>query len=266
VPAGLTTDEAIAALESNLWSMWSQFGQGDGCRLVVDDLVTRIETPLAHIPYNTVLRYHGDAGGIDAIVEAYRRRDVPMVWVLHPTARPADLASELEARGLEEAEVVAGMVAGLAALPDDGPVEGVTVEEVGVETAEPFIDLISWRYGLTPDASPTLHSIMRNARFGEPGSPNRSWIARRDGEVLSKVTTHIAGAVAGVYGVATKPEARGLGLARHLTLHALREARAAGATVGALHSTPMAVSLYVALGFEPVTDFALYAEPGRLHL
>lgn len=107
---------------------------------------------------------------------------------------------------------------------------------------------------------------MSNARFGEPGSPTRGWVARRDGIVASKVTLHIDAGVAGIYGVATRTEARGLGLARLLTIRALEAALATGAEIAVLHSTPMAVGLYRALGFEKVTELSLYSTPDTLHL
>lgn len=60
----------------------------------------------------------------------------------------------------------------------------------------------------------------------------------------------------GSYGVATVPEARGLGLARILTLQALHPARDAGSTLGVLHSAPMAISSHQKLGFRAVAPFA----------
>jgi ribosomal protein S18 acetylase RimI-like enzyme len=65
--------------------------------------------------------------------------------------------------------------------------------------------------------------------------------------------------------VATKPEARGLGLARLVCLTALQAARERGHRVGVLHATPMAVSLYRALGFGEVAPFRLFAPPNSFH-
>ena len=115
-------------------------------------------------------------------------------------------------------------------------------------------------------AKPTLRSIVDAARFGEPGSVTRGWLARLDGRVVSKAVLHVDNGVAGIYGVATKPEARGLGLARQLTIRALDAARAAGVEIGVLHSTPMAKSLYEGIGFHAVADHVLYSTPDSLHL
>jgi GNAT superfamily N-acetyltransferase len=271
VPAAPTRAEATAALERNLWGMWAQFGLADGCRLVDEPDLLRFETPLTHVPYNSVMRFHGDGNGVDGRIDealaAYDARGVPLMWVLHPSARPDDLAGRLAARGLVEAEVVTGMVRRLDDLPAPGePPSGVEVVEVGPDTREPYVELLTWRYSLPPAAGATLRSVMDTGRFGEPGSPNRSGYARRDGAVVSKVSLHHRDGVAGIYGLATRAEARGLGLGTVLTLRALAAARAGGAELGVLHSTPMAVGLYGAMGFEVVADFGLWARPDTLHL
>ena len=82
---GAGHEPEVAALEANLWSMWSCFGRGDGCRLVDEPDVLRFETPVAHVPYNTVLRCTTvNHAVLDDILEAYRSRGVPVVWIVHP--------------------------------------------------------------------------------------------------------------------------------------------------------------------------------------
>lgn len=262
--------DATAALESNLWSMWRQFGLGKGCVLVDEDELLRFETPIPQAPYNAVLRFRprGDPdAAIRSALQPYRVRGVDPVWVVHPTARPDDLRGRLQAHGLERVEVVTGMIAELARVPAGAPMaDGIALEEVEPSTSGSFIDLISWRYDLPRGANATLRSVIGAARFGMPGSPNRAWVARRGGESVAKATLHLDGAVAGLYGVATRPEARRHGLARALTLHALAEARRSGAETAVLHSTPVAVGLYLSVGFEPVADFELFAFPDTLEL
>jgi predicted GNAT family acetyltransferase len=261
----------VAALEANLWSMWAQFGRGRGCRLVDQPQMLRFETPLTQVPYNAVLRFraadHDADSAVAAALEPYRARGVPPVWFAHPSATPADLGTRLADHGLVRAEVIPGMVACPDDVPAPGPCpDGIVVEEVHLDDLDPFIDLISWRYELSTEAAPVLGSIIAAARWGEPNSPNRAWIARLDGHAVAKASLHLSGGVAGIYGVATKADARRLGLASHLTARAVAAARTAGAAVAVLHSSPMAVGLYRALGFRPVVDFELYAMPNTLHL
>src|SRR6266508_3317812 len=93
----LPTEQAIAELERNLWGMWRQFGLGPECRLVDEPDLMRFETPLRQVPYNAVMRFRPDDVSdrhvddtIDATIDVYRQRQVPMVWVVHPTRRPHD--------------------------------------------------------------------------------------------------------------------------------------------------------------------------------
>jgi GNAT superfamily N-acetyltransferase len=260
----------VAATEENLWSMWSAFGRGEGCTLIDTPQVLRFETPLAHVPYNTVLRFRVEEGvdeAIDSTLRAYTSRDVPLLWIVHPTATRG-LGDALEARGLVCEEVAPGMVASLTDLPEPNETthDGIELREIGPSSLEPFIELIAFRYSLPADVKPTLRSIMEAERFAEPGGRTRAWVAERDDVVLSKVILHVHEGVAGIFGVATRSEARGLGLARKLTIMALAAARAAGIERAVLHSTPMARSLYEGLGFESVCEFRLYSTPGTVHL
>lgn len=269
---GEARDTAIAATEDNLWSMWRQFGQGEGCRLIDTPEVLRFETPIRYVPYNSVLRFTADGSNVDALIDdtlaAYPPDERPLVWMVHPSTRPADIGTLLERRGLVEAEVIPGMFAEIDTLPrpDADAPEGIVIEELGPDATEPFVQLVAWRYSLPPEAMPALQSIMTANRFGYPDAPTRAWVARRGDTIVSKAVLHLSDNVAGIHGVATRPEGRGLGLARSLTLHALDAARRTGRRHAVLHSTAMAFSLYQTLGFRAVCDFRLYSTPGTLHL
>lgn len=268
--AGLSAESAVAALEENLWDMWAVFGRGDGCTLIDTPELLRFETPIARVPYNSVLRFRAIdriEETIDEVLGRYFTRQVPLVWLVHPTSAPTDIDTRLEARGLVEAEVCPGMIAALAELPAPDPFPAtVQVEQLGPAGREDFFELVAWRYSLPPEAASVLLSIMENRGFGEPGCPTKAWAARVEGKIVSKVVIHLGAGVAGLYGVATRSEARGLGLARNLTVLAFAEARRLGYEIGVLHSTPIAVSLYRSLGFSHVADFRLFSTPNTLHL
>jgi ribosomal protein S18 acetylase RimI-like enzyme len=268
--ADVPRDVAISALEGNLWDMWSAFGRGTDCKLVDTAELLRFETPLPYIPYNSVMktRLRGDVNSkIDQILAAYVERDVPLMWVVHPSVTPPDLSQRLEARGLVEAEVCPGMIAPIDGVPSpDDSRRDLGVERLGIDARDDFFELVAWRYSLPAAAAATLLSIMRARHFGEPECPTQAWVVRRQGHVVSKVILHLTGDVAGIYGVATRPEARGEGLAEHLTATALAFARRHGARLAILHSTPRAQPLYERLGFTAVADFRLFSTPGTLHL
>jgi predicted acetyltransferase len=85
------------------------------------------------------------------------------------------------------------------------------------------------------------------------------WQAWLSGAPVAKAGMYLTRHSAGIYAVATRPEARRMGLARLLTLTALHKARDLGNQLAVLHSTPMAESLYHSLGFETIANFELFA-------
>ena len=125
-----------------------------------------------------------------------------------------------------------------------------------------LIELIAWRWGVPADAVVHLRAFEAQCAVGRPGSATRAWVATKDGLAVAKAVTHRAAGAVGLYGVATKPEARGLGLARAICTHALLESMTDDGEIAVLHATPMARSLYLSMGFREVAPFKVYAVPG----
>lgn len=85
------------------------------------------------------------------------------------------------------------------------------------------------------------------------------WQAWREDRPIAKAALYLGSSAAGIYAVATRPEARRLGLANFLTVTALQYARDAGYQLAVLHSTPMAQKLYKSMGFASIAELRLFA-------
>lgn len=259
-------DQAVRDLERNMWSMFSIMGRGTGGRLV--DTATRLvtEAPVPQPPYNAVLRFHdeGDRPLREQAAELLAPmvdRGVTPVWVVHPSTDPRlpDVLAEL---GLVCAEEIFGMCADLVDIEPPTPRDDIEIVEFDEHSEHIWLDLVSWRYGLSDESSPYLRDVYRaGLREGTGGL-----VALVDGEPVSKAVMHVADGVAGIYGVATTEAGRGKGLATHLCGVALAKARATGVERTVLHSTPMAHDLYRRMGYRDVATFEMWAAPGALHL
>lgn len=259
---------AVRALEVNAWSLYSVFGRGDGGSITDTEHRLIIETPVQQPPYNSVMRFYDDGSGplgrqVAEVAARFAGRDVAELWLAHPTAAPG-LGAALTASGYDEVEVLRGMVRpldGLPAMPD--PSGDVEILEPPADEPDQWLELVSWRYQLSPQASPYLAAIHRT----RDAERNRVWVARIGGRAVGKAVLHIDGeGVAGIYGVVTTDLGRGRGLGSALTLQALHEARSAGCSLAVLHSTPVARPLYARLGFVEVADFGVWAKPNSLRL
>lgn len=254
----------IRETEINLWETWSNFGRGPGCALHDEGDALWFETPIPIVPYNTILKFQVQTEiekRIDALLARYRERQVPILWIVHPSSFPRDLPKRLERRGLMYIESTPGMARELVGLPQPPPLpDDVEVREVIAEAdLNEFNELAAWRWEVPVEHHRQLQAMLRYFRPGQPGSHTRFWLAWRDGVPISKVGSYYAERSVGIYAVATKPEARGLGIASVLTVKALKAAQEAGRELAVLHSSPPAEKLYERLGFIAVTKFHLYA-------
>ena len=82
-----------------------------------------------------------------------------------------------------------------------------------------------------------------------------------DGRPVGTSMLVATGGVAGVYTVAVVPEARRRGFGRLLTIRAIEEGVARGATRACLQASAMGEPVYLAMGFRTVTAYRLFA-PG----
>ena len=267
----LSLTSRIEATEQNLWGLWERFGRAPGGTLHKEGGAVWFDTVLSQLPYNGVLKFRNDENAealIDRICAHYEKRGVPFIWIVHPSGKPSNLSHLLEQRGLSLAEVIPGMTMDLNDLPPrEAFSPNIIVQEA--TTKKDFLaaqELIAWRWDV-PDKDRQQHlDLALSFNVGEPGTGLRCWVGHLNGKPVSKVLLHLHEGVAGIHGVATKPEARGQGLARALTLEALNAARDSGFRLAMLHSSGMARSLYEKIGFRQVSEFLVYVYGGDLHV
>ena len=261
---GFSIEEVIHEIELNLWETWSNFGRGPGCTLHDESDALWFETPIPVLPYNTVLKFQVERdvdSRIDSMINRYTERNVPLLWIVHPSSLPHDLPERLEQRGLQEIEIAPCMARTLDELPEAPPLPA------GVEIREAIEDndlmelygLAAWRWGVPEEFRPQLGKMIAKFEIGERTSKTRFWLAWKDGVPISKIGLYKGSGSAGIYGVATKPEARGLGIASLLMNVAMQAAKDMGYQLAVLDSSPLAEKLYKRLGFVTVAPLRLYS-------
>ncbi|MCI0552346.1 MAG: hypothetical protein L0287_15450, partial [Anaerolineae bacterium] len=210
---GYSQQEIIHQVELNLWETWSNFGRGPGCTLHDESDALWFETPIPIMPYNTVLRFqveHAVDQRIDSLISRYADRNVTQLWIVHPSSRPYNLPERLGQRGLQEIEIAPCMARSLENLPE-APLmpEGVEIREA-IEDNDlmELYGLAAWCWGVPEEYRPQLRKMIEKFEIGERTSNTRFWLAWKDGVPISKIGLYNGSGSAGIYGVATKPEAR----------------------------------------------------------
>jgi GNAT superfamily N-acetyltransferase len=121
---------------------------------------------------------------------------------------------------------------------------------------------------LDRDPEPEVIGDINDAAYGWDGDFGRAfarrpeglhlYAARIDGRAVACAATVHEGDDCGVYLVATRPEARGGGLAADLMTVALNDAREAGCETASLQSTAMGKPVYLRLGFRDLGPLEMW--------
>ena len=188
---------------------------------------------------------------IEKIQAYYRERGVPFTWSVGPSTRPAFLADVLQKNGFIQRSNTRGMALEIAARREDVQVntELVISEIQDVDMLETLKLVEKEGFETSGENAQYYIDIYRHAGFGH-SLPWHHYIGWLNDTPVAKASLLYHAGVAGIYGVATRPEARRKGIGVTMTLHVLREAQATGYSVAILSSTDMSEAIYRRIGFE----------------
>lgn len=259
----MTRTDDVEAIESAFVAQWANFGRGPGGVLYDDDGLLWIEAPVPQLPYNAVLRTRLAASADDQIrtlIARFRDRDVQFMWLVHPTARPHDLAERLAAQGLTLVEHGTGMSLDVetwrASHEERG---GISYREVVDDDGmRAYEELISSYWELPQESRGYVFGVNR---WGHEQGMGARWVAYQDERPVGKVYLSWSGVEdsAAIFGVYVHQTARGHGVATRLTELAIMKAVEAGRSRVVLHSSEVAVNLYRRMGFIERCGLPVYA-------
>jgi GNAT superfamily N-acetyltransferase len=258
----LSAPALVGAIKANLFEWYRYLGRSPKAEFYDSPALTWLLTGISNSFVNGVLRAQLEPDKVNATIKEilahFRSRGMTTFsWWTEPGTQPADLGTYLLAHGLAHTEGGPGMAVDLLALNEDLPVpSNLTVQHVDdTETLE------RWAYASIagfehPDTEvKTWFEVFTNLGFD---LPLRSYVGILNGEPVATSQLFLAAGVAGIYVVATVPDARRQGIGAVLTLAPLYEARAMGYRIGILHSSPMGLGVYRRLGFQEYCKMSHY--------
>jgi ribosomal protein S18 acetylase RimI-like enzyme len=255
----------VEALEANLQAHVQLYAHLPGA-LVCNELdIVGLLTDL-DISENCVYRatFPCEQAGekIEQVLQSYHLHGcLPMWWIVGPSTRPADLGKYLDARGFRCFAHPPGMAAKLSELE-----EPTSLPEFVIERVTNSSQLMQWTevVGVADSISPALqngfYQVFINQVF-DPGGSSQLFLGFLGGRPVATSRLWCAGGVAGIYHVATLPEARGKGYGTVMTLEAAHAGRGRGYRFGVLFATRAGYGIYRRLGFQEVCQLNVYESP-----
>lgn len=198
-------------------------------------------------------------------LDHFRSRSVPMTWWVGPSSRPRNIGGALKACGLRDAGQMQGMAVDLKVLKRSGGkmLEDLTVTQIDDMTGlENFVDVFVRVFATNDDLSKYLPELFRRMSFGKK-TPLRHYLGLLHGLPVGTVSLRLDHGVAGIYHVATVPEARRQGVASEMVQTALLDARNAGYRYGVLYASADVAGFYLSMGFEKYFDVLHFIWDGK---
>lgn len=257
--------DLLTALEVNLGAYWSSYGRTDETTLHATPDVVWFYTGIPVSLFNGVVSARLQPDGVRKtyadLQEKIDKHGAPALWWLSPQATPANIGSLLAELGAQQAGEVPGMAINLTALDDKSDsIPGFTIEKVsGVDGQTLWARIAGAGTGFPEAATEALAQI--EGRLNDPAYKTQPrYIGYLNGKPVATSALVLDSGVAGIYAVATLPEARRQGIGRLMTVVPLLEAREMGYRVGILQASTMGYPIYQKLGFEEVCKFQIYQQ------
>ena len=263
----LSAPALVTAIKANLFEWYRYLGNSPKAELQDSSELTWLLTGISNSFVNGVLRTQLELDNVDVIIEEtlahFKSRNVTRLsWWIEPGTQPTDLGKHLAAHGLTYTDGEPGMAVDLVGLNEDLPTpSGLTIEHVGdTETLRKWAYASIIGFELPETSVDTWFDLFTGLGFD---LPLRNYVGILNREPVATSELFLAAGVAGIYVVATIPEARRQGVGTAITLAPLREARAMGYRIGILHSSSMGLEMYRRLGFQEYCKMSHYVWEGE---
>jgi len=191
--------------------------------------------------------------------------DMPFFWYVDEDASP-QFKKSLEKHGFVDAGIFRGVMGPLDKPIESAPLpEGCVLEKVQDEKSmDEFSDLVCEVFEMRGPGKKAYRDLLWDLREKE-GQEWTHWIARKDGRVVSAVSTMLQDGVVSFWNGASDSSLRKQGLSTALRKRALQEAVAHGAKFGSsyLMSEGLAFGICSKLGYQTKWRFHAFLSPSK---
>ena len=253
------------AIKENLYAFFRYFQHSNAASTFSKGSEFYWHTPITNVWFNGVLSQDRPGDNFNEIVNNaityFQSREVTSFsWWIAANLDPNVWSEYLLPLGFEYNNDTPGMARELARLPSQN-LSKDNIELINNRsTLSEWVKTFVTGYGLPENTTPHFFNLFANLGIS---LPFQHYLYKIDGKSVATSTLFLGAGVAGIYNVATLPEARGQGIGSFMTLVPLHEARKMGYKAGTLQSSKKGFSVYQKLGFRKLCQidyFSWYKE------
>ena len=258
------SDSGLAmANEVNRFGFFDYFKKWPSAEVTDTPEILMAVTDIPFFLFNIIPRFKLRPEKIDSaieeIIQQSKDRRAPIWWMLGPVSEPEVTAEHLKRFGVVHVSDGPGMGMDLSKLEESVP----HPPSFSITQVEDKASLDIWNKVFTtgfefPDfASEGWNDLVESCGFGEEAGFffYTGWL---EGKPVATSALFLSGGVAGIYNVATLPEARGKGIGTAITHAAMKEGLQRGYQTTILQSSPMGFNVYKKLGFRENFKIKIY--------
>jgi GNAT superfamily N-acetyltransferase len=250
-------------MEANYRAFWETLAASPLMQIEQRPQGMRFVSGVKNPVFNGIMspRLPADDAAVEAELDYFKSRSLPMSWTLGPNDTPADLGERLERLGLPQTSTNPGMIVDLSELREEDATPGLEVQQIEDEASfRTFNRVLCDGFGL-PEA-PEFAEMFIAAGTGQ-AAEIASFLGMLDGEPVGTSRTVLRDGLAGVYVVTTADSARGKGIGRAMTLAACLYGKERGYKLGTLQASDMGHPVYLRMGFRDVCEFRDFTWTGH---
>lgn len=254
ISTDLSNKGLATAIRANICDLFRHMSKSDRAKQLEKNGLTRWHTAVPHPWFNGLMADEPPAPQNEAAlaesIQYFKGKQVgTFTFWTAPSLDPAEWESALKKHGFGFSNDTPGMALKLddlnTSLPQADGLEIRAVEDS--ESLKTWAQVFTIGYGLPPAWEPLILETWDGLGLD---LPMRNYIGWLNGRAVATSCLFLGGGAAGIYSVATLPEARGQGIGAAVTVKPLEEAREMGWRIGVLQSSEMGYSVYKRLGFQ----------------
>jgi N-acetylglutamate synthase-like GNAT family acetyltransferase len=260
----LSNEAAVKHINTNMQEFVYDFGSFSRIDILdyvnYKGLISDVPHPILNSIIEAQLKTESIKSDIENIIAPFKKNHSPVFWYIWPTSKPTNLSEHLLAYGFEHSHDSPGMLANLSDLPKDLTIpDGARMERVSNEDKlKEWMEPFKAGYQFPDMFNNFFYSLLKDFGYAED-LPIQNYLAYFNDEPVACVTLYLGkNNVAGIWNVATSPEARGKGIGTAITWKGCFEAFQKGYQHAILLSSEMGYNVYKRLGFEEYCKVGYY--------